>query len=261
MMSENENIEVAFAGGTDRGKVRKQNEDCVLLCEFEHSDVRLCVVADGVGGHEGGAVASKLAVESIKSSVEKSILQVNSGGGYTENWLSYTLQQAIEDANQRIVEQQVQTPFSQMATTVVAMLIKNNGIVLSHLGDSRCYQFREKQIEQLTQDHTMLQKLLDEGDIDQEQFDTSPMHHIISQALGLKKQPSVVVRLLNPESDSMFLLCSDGLTNCISDAQIHYVMSTEKNLNACVDELITRANDHGGIDNISAVLVKINHKS
>ncbi|VAW66228.1 Protein serine/threonine phosphatase PrpC, regulation of stationary phase [hydrothermal vent metagenome] len=257
-MPEERNRDIRYAGGTDKGRVRQQNEDSILLCEFEHSEVTLFVVADGVGGHEGGAIASKLAVDSLKHTVSKAVLQANSGGGYAENWLSHTLQQAIEEANQTIIEQQ-QTRYSEMATTVVALLVRANDVVLSHLGDSRCYQFKPGEIRQLTEDHTMLQKLLDAGDINQQQFDNSPMHHIISQALGLVKQPQVVVTplALMPEQSTVFLLCSDGLTNCISDAQIHYVLLSKTELNDCVDELITRANDNGGIDNISAVIVKI----
>ncbi|VAW62834.1 Protein serine/threonine phosphatase PrpC, regulation of stationary phase [hydrothermal vent metagenome] len=260
-MPEDQKIEISYSGGTDKGRIRPQNEDSIMLCEFEHSEVKLFVVADGVGGHEGGAMASKLAVESIKNTVSKAVLQANSGGGYAENWLSHTLEQAIVEANQNITDQQMQTRFSHMATTVVALLIKDSDVVMSYLGDSRCYQFDERNMVQLTEDHTMLQKLLNEGEIDQQQFDASPMHHIINQALGLTKHPQVIVTSLPVDDTAMFLLCSDGLTNCITNAQIHYVLSNKNQLDDGVDELITRANDNGGIDNISVVLVKISRKS
>ncbi|VAW61353.1 Protein serine/threonine phosphatase PrpC, regulation of stationary phase [hydrothermal vent metagenome] len=253
---EESNSEIVFSGGTDIGKVRKQNEDSILLCGFEHSDVILLVVADGVGGHDGGEVASKLAVETMKETVSNAVLQVNSGGGYFENWLSSTLQQAIEDANKQIIEQQNQTQYSNMATTVVALLLRGNEAALSHLGDSRCYRLSEQQLIQLTEDHTLLQKMLNEGRITQHEFEKSPMHHMISQALGLIEHPVVIVEPVQVADNALLLLCSDGLNNCISDDQIRKVLETDNPLSDMVDELITRANDYGGVDNISVVLVK-----
>ena len=168
------------------------------------------------------------------------------------------MQQAILDANQIIMEQQKQTQFNHMATTVVAMLLRKTDIVLCHLGDSRCYQFDSDKLIQLTEDHTVLQKLLNEGKINQQQFEIMPMHHMISQALGLTEQPDIIIKPLTFMDNAVFLLCSDGLTNCLSDAQIQHILVTSNSLEDDVDELITRANDNGGIDNISVVLVKIN---
>lgn len=249
---------INYAGGTDKGKVRQQNEDSILLCGFEHSDVVLLIVADGVGGHEGGEVASKLAVESIKDSIGKAVLQAHSGGGYAENWLQLTLQHAVLEANKHILEQQVEHPqYHRMATTLVALLIHNEEIALSHLGDSRCYQFDSKQFIQLTEDHTVLQKMLNDGKIDQNEFEILPLHHMINQALGLSEFPDVYVNQFTFEKDTIYLLCSDGLTNTVADAQIQHVLTVNNQLDSCVDELITRANDNGGTDNISVVLVKI----
>ena len=248
---------IIYAGGTDRGKVRQQNEDSILMTEFEHSDVLLLQVADGVGGHEGGEVASKLAVESIRDYVAKAVLQARSGGGYGSDWLELTLQHAIADANSKILEQQkLRKNLCKMATTIVATLIHQNDMVISHLGDSRCYKYTQQQLTQITEDHTMLQKLLNEGKIDQDEFESLPMHHMISQAVGINNAPDVQVNRLIFNKDISYLLCSDGLTNCVSDAQIQYVLNKYENLESIVDELITRANDNGGVDNISVILVK-----
>ena len=248
---------VSYAGGTDKGKVREQNEDSILTCNFAHSDVTLLIVADGVGGHEGGEVASKLAVDSVKSFVEKAVLQSNSGGGYAENWLELTLQHALADANQVLLNQQIEQPqYSEMATTIVVMLIKQQQVALSHLGDSRCYLSSNEMFVQLTEDHTVLQKLLNEGRIDQQQFETLPMHHMINQALGLIESPEIYAGRFEFQKGATYLLCSDGLTNCISDAQIQHIINQHQSLGDCVDELITQANDNGGVDNISVVLVR-----
>ena len=249
-------LTINYAGGTDRGKVRAQNEDSILMSGFENSDVVLLVVADGVGGHKGGEVASKLTVDSLHAFVEKSVLQAHSGGGYGSDWLELTLSHAVSETNARLIKQQQENiDLNNMASTVVAMLFHNNEFVISYLGDSRCYQFQDDTLVQLTEDHTMLQKLLNEGKINQQEFDNMPMHHMISQALGLSPEPDIQVsRLLS--NNSSYLLCSDGLTNCVSDAQIQQVLSKSEQLENAVDELITKANDNGGIDNISVILVE-----
>ncbi|MCW8933461.1 MAG: Stp1/IreP family PP2C-type Ser/Thr phosphatase [Gammaproteobacteria bacterium] len=250
-------LTINYAGGTDRGKVRTQNEDSILMSGFERSDVVLLVVADGVGGHKGGEVASKLAVDSIHEYVEKSVLQAHSGGGYGSDWLELTLSHAIFETNARLIKQQQENiDLNNMATTVVAMLFHDNECVVSYLGDSRCYQFANNTLLQITEDHSMLQKLLNEGKINQQEFETSPMHHMISQALGLTSEPDVQVSRLDFDDKASYLLCSDGLTNCVSDAQIQHILSKNQQLETTVDELITKANDNGGIDNISVILVK-----
>ncbi|VAW62072.1 Protein serine/threonine phosphatase PrpC, regulation of stationary phase [hydrothermal vent metagenome] len=248
---------VVYAGGTDIGKVRKQNEDSILMFEYAHSNVFLFLVADGVGGHKGGALASKLTVDSIKSSVEKAVLQAHSGGGYGSDWLTLTLTHAVAEANtQLILEQKKQQEFNDMATTIVAMLVHDNEIVVSHLGDSRCYKIAEKKLIQITEDHTELQKLLNQGKIDRQAFEAMPMHNIISQAVGLLSEPDISTIKLNANTKDSYLLCSDGLTDSISNAQIQHILEKNSNLENVVDELITCANDNGGADNISVILVK-----
>ncbi len=259
------NPSVTFAGGTDVGRVRKQNEDKILMSEFENSDVVLLMVADGVGGHKGGAQASKLATEVIFQSIKKSVLQANSGGGYgTGNgleWLKQTLHNAISEANKKIIEQQnIQAELEDMATTVVALLIHHHDIVVGHLGDSRCYEFNLKGLVQITEDHTALQQLLNEGKITQKEFENLPMHNIISRALGLTHAPEVFIQYIPFDSQSLYLLCSDGLTDCVSDEAIQLILKTQNTLSGMVDELITCANDNGGVDNISVVLLRQNKK-
>jgi len=249
---------IIYAGGTDKGLVREQNEDSILCCSFEHSDVSLLVVADGVGGHEGGAIASKLAVDSIKKSISNAVLLAHSGGGYAENWLELSLHHAIDEANKELLEQQVKQPeLRHMATTVVALLVLENEAALCHLGDSRFYEFKKPVITQITEDHTVLQKLLNEGKIDREQFEELPMHHMISQALGLVDAIEIETNRFRLQEKFEYLLCSDGLTNCLTDAEIAEILSSYNDLDDCVDQLITQANDNGGVDNVSVVVLKL----
>jgi protein phosphatase len=237
--------------------VREQNEDRVLISEFEHSDVILLVVADGVGGHAGGEVASQLCIDQLQQSVGRAVLQANSGGGYGEHWLTHTLQQAVLDANQQIINQQHQQPsLANMATTVVALLVKQQAAALCHLGDSRCYCYLQ-QLQQLTTDHSLLQDMLRDGKIDQQTYELSPMHHVISRALGLHAEPKPDCQLIKLQPTQRYLLCSDGLTDCVSDAQIQHLLERYKDVDECVDELIKLANDHGGPDNISVVLLSV----
>lgn len=248
---------ISYAGGTDKGLVREQNEDSILCCSFDHSEVSLLLVADGVGGHEGGAIASKLAADVIKETITKAVLLAHSGGGYAENWLERTLLHAIEESNKELKHQQREQPqLAHMATTIVVLLVNGNDAVLTHLGDSRCYQYKSSKLTQLTEDHTVLQKLLNEGKISKEQFEDLPMHNMISKALGLAEdfEPKIFRFVL--EDNVEYILCSDGLTNCLSDEQIEDVISHYTDLSDCVDELITRANDNGGLDNISVVMLK-----
>ena len=250
---------ILFYGGTDKGRVREQNEDSVLYCQFAHSEVILLVVADGVGGHAGGEVASQLCVQQMHDTVEKAVLQANSGGGYGSQWLTKTLTQATHDANQAIVQKQQQAlELEQMASTVVSLLIRGNEAALCHLGDSRSYVYAEQQLIQMTEDHTMLQDMLNEGQIDQQTFELSPMHHIISQALGINEQPDLPVQHFFLQQQARYLLCSDGLTDCVSDAQIQHILEQCSDPAQCIDDLIVQANDNGGTDNISAVLLFVN---
>ena len=252
-----ESQSLCFAGGSDKGMVREQNEDSVLYCRFEHSDVSLMIVADGVGGHEGGAVASKFVINSIKELVAKAVLLAHSGGGYAEEWLQNTLLNAIEEANNELlIEQRNQPQYRNMATTVVALLINEDRAVLGHLGDSRCYLYANSKLTQLTEDHTVLQNLLNEGKITKKQFNDLPLHHMISKAIGLTSEPEISVSRFELKPDSEYLLCSDGLTNSLSDEEIESVLSHYSDLSNCVDELITRANDNGGEDNISVIVLK-----
>lgn len=251
------NLAIVYAGGTDKGRIRKQNEDSILMSTFENSGVILLLVADGVGGHFGGAEASKLTVEVIRQSVAKSVLQACSGGGYGADWLTLTLQSAIFDANAQVVNRQnMQVELDEMATTVVALLIADEDMVVGHLGDSRCYESSQAALIQLTEDHTVLQQMLNEGRITQYDFENMPMHHVISRAIGLNDSPDIQMQTVPFNLHNIYLLCSDGLTDCVSDAQIKIILNKSSELADAVDALITCANDNGGTDNISVVLVK-----
>lgn len=250
-------MHVEIYGGTDRGLQREQNEDAIRHAQFEQASISLALVADGVGGHAGGEVASLLAADVIDNYVTSSIPRDLDGGGYSEDWLQQTLAIAIERANREIITgQQKDTMLSSMATTIVGILIKDQKLALGFLGDSRCYRWRDSQLQQITEDQTLAQQMLDQNIINKKQFMVSPYHHVLSRALGLAEITKMDIHLHNIIDGDVFLLCSDGLTNCLSDPSIADILAKKPDITEATDELITCANDAGGMDNISVVLVK-----
>ncbi|MDH5484192.1 MAG: protein phosphatase 2C domain-containing protein [Gammaproteobacteria bacterium] len=244
-------------GGTDRGLVRKNNEDSIVYCQFDDANAALAAVADGVGGYEGGEVASKLAVDTLEQMISIDVLQRENTGGFTEQWLENQLVHALVNINQQVIDQQSQDQLlSSMSTTLVALLFKDNQFTLANLGDSRCYRIRNREIQLLSKDHTVAQQMLDNGAISQAQYMQSPYHHVLSKGIGLENVITPAMYSSMWVAGDVFLLCSDGLTNTLSDDEILAVVSGASDLQGCVDELITRANDAGGGDNISVVLVR-----
>ncbi len=252
-----DDLSIEFAGGSDIGRHRDHNEDRIFLAHYAHSDVYLFAVADGVGGHKGGEVASQMVIDSLDKSIQSAVLQAHSGGGYSEHWLEHTLDAAIQEANQQVIQQQQNTELENMATTLVVMLVKANQYQLSHLGDSRCYESTAAALRQLTEDHTVLRQMLNRGEINLQQYEMLPYHNMISNAIGLTQPAEIETQAGRLETGSIYLLCSDGLTNCVEDETIQIVLHQQQELDLCVDKLITQANDGGGIDNISVVLFRL----
>lgn len=250
-------MHVEIFGGTDLGLQREHNEDAIRHAQFDQANISLALVADGVGGHVGGEIASRLAADAIENYVASCVTQALSGGGYSEHWLQQTLARAIERANREILAgQQPDGQLANMATTIVSVLIRNRHLALGYLGDSRCYRWRDNKLHQITRDQTLAQQMLDQGVITQKQFMVSPYHHILSQALGLGEITKLDIHIHDIIDGDVFLLCTDGLTNCLSDPAIADILAKKTDICDATDELITCANDAGGVDNISVVLVK-----
>lgn len=250
-------FQISLYGGSDRGLVRENNEDSIAFTTFDEDAITLALVADGVGGHAGGEVASRLAVDSIMDFMSKAVLQASSGGGYSEQWLKQILSKSLNWANKTIFEQQSQQPaYSNMATTIVAVLVKDATLALSYLGDSRCYRWRDHTLQQLTHDHTVAMQMFDAGALSDEEYQQSPYHHIINHGLGLSKKEAAEETLFDIQDKDFYLLCSDGLTNSLTDLQIAAILDDSEDITNCVDELITCANDAGGKDNISVVMLE-----
>lgn len=226
-------------GKTHKGMVRLSNQDNFYI----DNACKWCVIADGMGGHNGGEIASDLAVSVIKNTI-------NSVNTDTED----VLRTAIVNANKEIYDRSVKEPqFDGMGTTVVLLKMDGNIAFIAHVGDSRAYYINGEKILQLTKDHSVVQKLLDSGTITKLQAQNHPQKNMITRAVGSEKFVEIDVNRIICTKGDYILLCTDGLSTYVNDDKIFEIIM--QNPETAVDRLIKSANDAGGIDNITAVLI------
>lgn len=234
---------MVFAGATDNGKVRSKNEDSFYA--FFKGNTLYAIVADGMGGHNAGEVASNEAIRSF----EESILNNDSESVFQQ------LTEAITYANRRIFAMTAEnSSLAGMGTTVTACAVKGTHVTFANVGDSRGYVISDV-VEQVTKDHSLVAELLAAGDITEEEARSHPQRNLITRAVGTT--PSIEVDLFerNLSPDNMILLCSDGLTNVVSDRKILQIVKNERALDGIVSKLIAEANEMGGHDNITALAI------
>ncbi|HEX2092135.1 MAG TPA: protein phosphatase 2C domain-containing protein [Longimicrobiaceae bacterium] len=238
------------AGGSDIGRVRRGNEDAYLL------DPRrgIFLVADGMGGHAAGEIASAIAREVVGTSLAT---QVDSGAEGDE--LSQMMEASIHAAHDAITTYAARHRAARgMGTTLTACVVHpDGGVRIGHVGDSRAYRLRGGVLQQLTRDHTWVQTEVDAGRLSPEAARTHPLSHIITRALGADSAdtPDLLVGRLLP--GDLLLLCTDGLTGKVEDAELERILAAGLPLDERVAELIRAANLRGGDDNITAVLVEV----
>jgi protein phosphatase len=236
-----------FAGKTDKGRKRSNNEDTFVI----RAEAGFCLAADGMGGAAAGELASRMFAE---TAVEVFGETVNG----SEAEAVARVQQTFGLANARILAHVAENPKHEgMGCTAELLAFHAQGFVLGHLGDSRCYRWRQGHMHQLTEDHTLVQQQVDEGLISVERVKSHPLRNVILRAVGLKEELALDVLRGSTLAGDLFLLCSDGLTDMLPDAKIAAILQTEGDLNSKADALIEAANAAGGGDNITAVLVGI----
>lgn len=244
------------AGLTDIGRVRKINQDEF----FVSNDLQLWIVADGMGGHAGGEIASQIAIETIPTFFKSQPDEKSSSPILAAN-LETLLVQAIESANQRILEQAGQNPeIKGMGTTVVAVAMAHTAdhsqAVIAHAGDSRVYVLRNKILTLWTKDHTFMEERMALNLITPEQVRTHPLRHVLTKALGIDPQATPTVQTYELEPTDVLLLCSDGLTRIMTDQEIQaLLMKDTPNLDRMCHRLVETANRLGGEDNITVVVI------
>jgi protein phosphatase len=233
---------------TDVGKVRSHNEDSGGVF-YNKEDQLLAIVADGMGGHAGGEVASQLATNLIQKKWEETNIKQNAKE--IEGWI----QQAVDEANELIYQEAKDgTELDGMGTTLVLAVCTQEFITVAHIGDSRCYLYREGKLKQLTEDHTLVNELLRTGHISQDDVAYHPRKNVLSRALGTEELVKTEVQTIMWEENDKLILCSDGLSNKLSDEELRKHLE-EESFDHIGDKLVQIANERGGEDNISIALV------
>jgi PPM family protein phosphatase len=229
------------AGRTDPGRVRRRNEDTFVL------DPPLFAVADGMGGAQAGEVASRLTAAAFREYHEADRLAPDE-----------RLQAIIQEANRRIYERaRTDSDVSGMGTTVTAALLTGGRVTLGHVGDSRAYRIRDGELEQLTEDHSLVADLMRSGSLTPEEAEAHPQRSVITRALGTDPEVDVDTLSVETEVGDLFLLCSDGLTTMVADDDILGILSAAPTLDDAAKELVRAANTGGGEDNVTVVLFRV----
>lgn len=243
-----------YAGGTDKGIMREQNEDSYVIFQ----DQQVYVVADGMGGHAAGEVASALACQTADLFVQSHVWGIFDR--YLPRFRTDTVLASYHAANQVIIKDAIKNPARRgMGTTMVSAVVRDKYVDIINVGDSRAYRIRDKKIQQVSHDQSLVQQYIDEGILKTpEEIEAFPYKNIITQAMGT--QPNIVPDVTEYQiaNGDIFLLCSDGLTNELEDdAILRIVLEHLENLDLAVKILIDRANAAGGKDNITAVLIQL----
>jgi serine/threonine protein phosphatase PrpC len=251
-------MRVRFSGDTNVGMKREHNEDSFYLPESE----RLAIVADGMGGHASGEVASRMAVETIvgffrETQDEQELtwpFKVDRGNRHDIN----RMVTAIKLANLKIHQEAQRNPACHgMGTTVVSTLFMENALIVGHVGDSRLYRLREGMFDQLTEDHSLLNDYIKMKHLTPEEIAAFPHKNVIVRALGMKASVQVDVIFDQPRIGDVYVLCSDGLSSMVPDMEIAGVVADEDDLDSLCDRLIGTANGNGGLDNVTVVAIRL----
>lgn len=236
---------------TDQGRVRPTNEDSYLL----RPELGLFAVADGMGGHAAGEVASGIAISTVDERLAASLPSTT-----TADELEEALRTAVDEARTAILRRaRIEPEKAGMGTTLVLLAIRADGLFrIAHVGDSRAYLLRRGELLQLTTDHTQAQELVESGHLTPREAHTHRLGHILTRALGAtdpEVEPDIVGGAATP--GDLLLLCSDGLTGMVDDEDLHAILSADAPLESLADRLVEAANLRGGYDNITAVLIRV----
>ena len=245
-------LRTIISGQTDPGIVRNRNEDALAWDEPIH----LAMLADGMGGHNAGDVASDMAIEIIQDTLYERLPKLtrpNSGRQRIALILS-----VIQKANTQIFQAaQANTEKTGMGATLALTLFHQDKVIVAHIGDSRVYRLRRNRLKSLTHDHSLVNQLVAQGTMTKDEAKTSRYRNVITRALGHKDSVEPEIRMLKTMPQDIYLLCSDGLYDMISERDIHEIVTRHsKNLRAAARHLIAKANENGGKDNVTAILVK-----
>lgn len=234
---------------TDIGKAREINQDYYSIPKSEDS-LQIFILADGMGGYNGGEVASSLAAESARNYIENNFDKME----HTKENILELVKSAIEYANMVVFEKSKLDPeLSGMGTTLDICFIYNNKIYIGHVGDSRVYRIRKELIRKLTKDHSYVQQLVEDGKITREEANHHPKKNMLTKALGCTAYVEPDIRARNLEAGDILVMCSDGLTNMVEEKEIY--QRVKENPETAPKVLVDLANEAGGYDNITVITI------
>ena len=248
-----EGTKLTIYGESDVGQVREHNEDFIGW----DAHLGLVLLADGMGGHNAGEVASELAVSSIRDALQDVLGPEMASSSVID--FNDALREAIVYANDEIIRMASERlECAGMGTTIVVTLFHGDRVIIANVGDSRMYRLRDKELTQVTTDHSLVQEMLDNGYISEEEAQLSASRNLITRALGIAEQVEVDVVQDSVENGDSYLLCSDGLTDLVTNEEILQLWLLYKDdLKTGCKELVSLANEKGGKDNISVILVSL----
>jgi serine/threonine protein phosphatase PrpC len=256
-------VRIDAGARTDLGRVRKNNEDCFEVVP----DLGLFILSDGMGGEAHGEIASRLAVDTIAQHCQESLKDPKMAlfeGEVAPELTAKTnrLASAIRLANRIIYESAQKHPAQRgMGATVVTVWVDGERVSMAHVGDSRAYRLRQGSLEQLTQDHSLVAEQVRRGILTKQQADQSEMQSVLIRALGIDPSVQVDVDEHTLITGDAVLLCSDGLSRMVTDAEIASTLMTSQTAQEAVDRLVESANDAGGEDNVTVVVLRVGHGS
>ncbi|SHJ58340.1 Stp1/IreP family PP2C-type Ser/Thr phosphatase [Tepidibacter formicigenes] len=242
---------------SDIGNLRKQNEDFCggEIISDDNEEIGIFIIADGMGGHKKGEVASKLAVENTLYFLRKNLIKCNYED---ENEITSILKQSYNYANTIVYRTSLyEKEHEGMGTTLTTALVYNDNLYVANIGDSRCYLFRNGRLEKITNDNSLIQELIDKGAITEDEALTHPQRNVITRAIGTDEYIKIDFYKENVTKNDKILLTTDGLTNSVPIEDMEKVLNSTIDLDSCCTKLISLAKDKGGHDNISVICISI----
>jgi serine/threonine protein phosphatase PrpC len=236
---------------TDTGRARSNNEDSVAFDEA----TQIVVLADGMGGYNAGEIASGMATAFIKSEMSRWLSEAGEGAKSRE--IRRAMEICVDNANLSIYNAaNTNSHYSGMGTTLVVGVFSGDRLLVGHIGDSRCYRWRGGELLQITKDHSLLQEQIDAGLVTLEQAATSSIKNLVTRALGVEEVVLLEVNEYPVELGDIYLMCSDGLSDMVDDASIARIVGVDADLASKASLLVDTANEQGGRDNISVLMVE-----
>ncbi|MHC5075433.1 MAG: Stp1/IreP family PP2C-type Ser/Thr phosphatase [Planctomycetota bacterium] len=238
-----------WGAATDKGKDRETNEDNFII----EAEAGLFLVADGMGGHRGGELASNIVAEDLSVMIETGLNRIRSKNPAS---MRRVLKKAIIEQNEHLkMEGESESGYKDMGATLVTLVIKDSRAYTANLGDSRLYRLRKEKFQQITKDHSIISELLSKGKIEEHEVEGHEEQGVITHYVGMQEKAEPFIKSFGLKKGDRLLLCSDGLTDMVEEKAINKIVSRENEPQQICDELIKAANQAGGHDNITVVII------